>query len=571
MGSLSTTVSMRRKIVLLGVFLDLFSITQTTAFLASHHQQRQRTTGTGEQTHINTRCPANKQVADFSAPVLKASPSSKSGPESVASSSERSSPPPLSPPKKKASTESSGKLQQKKKDKPLDTELQWLKWLYRRWNNVPPGQLDAQTLKHMVPAISIYAKRRSLPAACSAHALLQRYIQEYQAGNAQAVLTTTIFNAAMDAYAKIGQPVRVQEILKQMKELANNSTASAPRLSYLRPDVISLTTLATAWTKSRNPHAATKAQAVLEYMEQQPLDMQPTTVIYNVVLNALAHSSLLDKAQRAEKLVARMQDRCALVKFNGNEDDDLQLLHACCEPSIYTYQSLISCYSRSSQSPERAEQVLNFLKRQAADHGRLDLEPNTHCYSAAIHAWAYSMQPNKARRAFDLLQDIRQRHERTGQKSVCQPNVVVYTAALNACAKPCLPEEREMAFDIAVLIMEELKDAPAKYGTANFLTYAAFLRVAATTLPDSTGSCPAERRDAVVQECFKQCCLNGHVGQIVLDKLADAASPSLYRQLLEGVADISFSSLPADWTRNVKGERRGVKVVPPESPASTTQ
>jgi hypothetical protein len=465
----------------------------------------------------------------------------------------------------------------------------------------------------MVPAISIYAKRRSLKTADQAHALLQRYIQEYQAGtNGQAILTTIMFNAAMDAYAKIGQPARVQMIIKQMKELANDnhnhSTASAAaaaaaasdptcqqqqqqQLSHLQPDVISFTTLAMAWTKSRNPQAATKAQAVLEWMEQQPLDMQPTTVLYNVVLNALARSSLPDKAQRAEKLVARMQERCALVKFNGNgngidigneEDDELQLLHACCEPSIYTYQSLISCYSRSSQSPERAEQVLNFLKRQAADHGRADLEPNTHCFAAAIHAWAYSMQPNKARRAYDLLQDMRQRHERTGRQSVsvCEPNVVVYTAALNACAKPCLPEELDTAFGIAVLIMKELKDAPgARYGgTANFLTYAAFLRACATTtlVPDSTGSsCPPAHRDAAVQECFEECCLTGHVGQIVLDKLADAASPSLYRQLLQGVEDISVSSLPDDWTRNVKGERRRgrgrVEAVASETSTSTTQ
>jgi hypothetical protein len=581
---------MWRRIVLLSILLDLFWICQTTAFL-SHHD-------TDNNKKCSTSYPNDRLVSDYSSrrplpspqqpsvywkpvlrsPGLQASPSPKSGPEFVASSSERSISPPLSPPLPPPKKTTKGK--------PQDTELEWLNWLYRRWNNVPPGKLDAQTLKHMVPAISIYAKRRSLPAACSAYALLQRYIQEYQAGNAHAVLTTTMFNAAMDAYAKIGQPARVQEILKQMKELAvaNNTSTSTysatisdptcqqrRQLSLLRPDVISLTTLATAWTKSRNPQAATKAQAVLEYMEQQPLDMQPTTVLYNVVLNALARSSLPDKAQRAEKLVARMQERCALVQFNSNEDDELQLLHACCEPSIYTYQSLISCYSRSSQSPERAEQVLSFLKRQAADHGRNDLEPNTHCFAAAIHAWAYSMQPNKAKRAYDLLQEIRQRHERTGQQSVCQPNVVVYTAALNACAKPCLPEERETAFDIAVLIMEELKNAPAKYGTANFLTYAAFLRACATTLPDSTGSSSSERRDAVVRQCFEQCCLTGHVGQIVLDKLADAASPSLYRQLLEGVEDISFSSLPADWTRNVKGERRGrVEAVASETPTSTT-
>lgn len=585
--------------LLLGVLLDLLSICQTTAFLA--HQctttSMDSKGSTQQHTHnIHTRFPANKQITDYSLLLLKASPSPNSGPEKKAlSSSGKQTQKQTNPTNQNQQPPLQVQKGQVQLDK-IDTELQWLHWLYHRWNNVPPGKLDAQTLKHMVPAISIYAKRRSLESADRASHLLQRYIQEYQAGNAQAILTTIMFNAAMDAYAKIGQPVRVQQILKQMKELAANSTSTTcsgtiysdskyqpplQQLSHLRPDVISLTTLATAWTKSRNPHAATKAQAVLEYMEQQCKDMQPTTVLYNVVLNALARSNLPDKAQRAEKLVARMQDRCALVQFNGNEnDDELHLLHACCEPSIYTYQSLISCYSRSSQSPERAEQVLSFLKRQAADHGRTDLEPNTHCFAAAIHAWAYSMQPNKAKRAYHLLQDIRQRHEQrasTGQQSVCQPNVVVYTAALNACAKPCLPEERETAFGIACSIMEELKNAPAKYGAANFLTYAAFLRACTTTLPDSTStgtsSCPPdERRDAVVRDCFEECCRNGHVGQIVLDKLADAASPSLYRQLLEGVEDISFSSLPAGWTRNVKGERRGrVEAVASETSTSTIQ
>jgi hypothetical protein len=530
-------MSMWRRIAALGVLLNLFWISKTTAFLASRPAI----------TTIQASSPQSRHVSF----------SSKTESETPPTPQKRKYPPthqrkmiPPTPQKKKVSAKYK-----------LENELKWLNWLSRRWTNVPPGKLDAQTIKYMVPAISMYAKRRSLQAADQAEAILQRYIQEYQAGNPQAVLTTTMFNAAMDAYAKIGQPERVQEIMKQMKELAATATAAdTEKLAHLRPDVISLTTLATAWTKSRSPHAATKALGILEYMEQQFPDMQPTTVLYNVVLNALVHSSLPDKAQRAEKLVGRMQQRCALpldtLADNDNNSDHSANttstdMDTCCEPSIYTYQSLISCYSRTAQPPEKAEQVLNFLKRQAADHGRVDLEPNAHCFAAAIHAWAYSMEPEKATRAYNLLQDMRKRYEQQGQQS-CQPNVVVYTAALNACAKPCLPEERETAFAIAQLIMEELKLKAPKYGTANFLTYAAFLRASATTLPDIP-----ERRDAAVRQCFEQCCQAGQVGQIVLDKLKDAASHSLYRQLLEGVEETTSSlSLPAAWTRNVKGERR---------------
>jgi hypothetical protein len=115
---------MWRRSVKLVVLMDLFSISQTMAFLLQ----------LTAQTNTNTRASYSTKPRS---PALKASPSPKSGPVDMASSSgdKKSSsllflPP---PPKKDLPSESSGKLQQKrtkqkKTDKSLD-ELQWLNWL----------------------------------------------------------------------------------------------------------------------------------------------------------------------------------------------------------------------------------------------------------------------------------------------------------------------------------------------------------------------------------------------------------------------------------------------------------
>jgi len=144
-----------------------------------------------------------------------------------------------------------------------------------------------------------------------------------------------------------------------------------------------------------------------------------------------------------------------------------------------------------------------------------------------------------------LLKDMRDRYENQ-EKEECKLNVVVFTAVINACVFPASEEDKCIAFRIAQLVWEELKYSP--YGPPNFLTYATFLHAVATTLDDG------DRGDEVVRRAFSDCCKHGCVGQIVPDKLQEAASPALYAEMLQDVGD--RDELPISWTRRVKGERR---------------
>eukprot|EP00977_Amphora_coffeiformis_P008116 scaffold1818_cov162-Amphora_coffeaeformis.AAC.1 len=405
-------------------------------------------------------------------------------------------------------------------------EYRWLTWLYQHWKDVPYGKLDSDICKQILPALTAYGRRQTSQSAQQAEELLDRYIAEYRAGNHVIPLENTAFHAVMNAYSKSAQPEQAQKVLQKMTDLSKSEEEC---FGHLQPDVFSFTILATAWARSRHPDAADKAERLLHHMEQNRLHV--TTLTYNVVLNAIAVSHDPHKASRAAKIVRKMQQLVA----RGH--------HPHCQPDLYTYQSWIHACSRTRGGVPQTMQIFRFLDEQAAA-GNIRLRPNAYCFAAAIHAWAYSSEPQKAMRAYELLQDMRQRFEIYGQKS-CRPNVVVFTSVINACVKPAAYKDKEIAFEIAQLVFEELVRSP--YGAPNFLTYAAFLHVCGTALEDE------KQRDSHVRRIFGMCRQYGCVGKIVLQKLEETASQELFCELMGPYE--TWDEIPTSWKRRVKGER----------------
>jgi hypothetical protein len=106
------------------------------------------------------------------------------------------------------------------------------------------------------------------------------------------------------------------------------------------------------------------------------------------------------------------------------------------------------------------------------------------------------------------------------------------------------------AFAIAKLTMAEL--SLGVYDYPNFLSYAAFLSVCATTLS------PGPTRDNAVKQAFQDCQSAGQVGTIVLQKLMLAASPQLVDELIGPYRhDNGEIQIPSRWKFNVRGERVG--------------
>jgi hypothetical protein len=252
-----------------------------------------------------------------------------------------------------------------KKVKLASEEHRWLNWVYKQWSPCPVGELSEDVLKNMVPAISKWARRKESDAPYRGEELLERIIQENAAGNPHAELTVTMFNSAMNGFAKRGDPTGVQRILRRMETLRSKHQ----HLARLKPDVFSMSTLATAWAKSRSPEAAEMAQSILNYMDVKKVS--PNTITYNAVLNALALGNQVDKAIRAEDIVNRMTER------SGDGED--------CQPDIYSYQSLIQAWAKTALpgSPQKAERILRYMDEQS-EKGNKGLSPNVYCFTSKL-------------------------------------------------------------------------------------------------------------------------------------------------------------------------------------------
>lgn len=259
------------------------------------------------------------------------------------------------------STPITNSKKRKGKSKRYD-EFQWLNWLYNQWRKCRTGEIPEPLVRQMIPAISRWGRRKSLNSAERAEQLLNRLVEEAIAGSIHVDLNVALFNAAMDAHAKVANPEGVQRILRKMETLR----IEHEQFSNLRPDVVTMSTLTTAWAKSRLPEAASKSVAVLQYMESQGLE--PNTIVYNAALHALAFSPSMDKCAKAEELV-----ECMKSQFAEGKD---------CKPDIYTYQSLILAWSRTNidGAPQKAEKILNFLDEEAKN-GDKSLTPNAHCFT----------------------------------------------------------------------------------------------------------------------------------------------------------------------------------------------
>mmetsp|Transcript_13035 Transcript_13035/g.30732 ORF Transcript_13035/g.30732 Transcript_13035/m.30732 type:complete len:653 (+) Transcript_13035:214-2172(+) len=457
----------------------------------------------------------------------------------------------------------------KRKLRPEAEQFQWLHWVYNQWKDTSPGDLtDENVIKQMMAAVPRWSKRKSFQSAQRSEVLLGRLIQEAIAGNPHmrrnatttseknstaptAMLTVNLFNAAMDGYGKIGDPAGVQRILRRMESLRTSGVAD---FADLKPDEFSMSTLATAWAKSHSEEAARKAEAIVQYMDLKGL--APNTITYNAVLHAIAMGSECDRALKAEDMVERMKRR---HEENGED----------CQPDVYTYQTLIQAWSKTTMpgSPQKAERILRSMDNEASSGKKNShqLAPNTYCFTTVIHSWARSSEKNRARHAYQLLNVLTRRFDdamseyninntrkNKNRSKLLKPNVKTFTSVLNSCARPVDESEKEDAFAIAQLAMAEL--SLGTYGKPNFLSYAAYLAVCATTLE------VGPKRDAETKKTFTDCIKEGQVGHIVLEKLHTAASPELINELIgEHIDERGQITIPPHWNKSIEGERVGGK------------
>ena len=128
------------------------------------------------------------------------------------------------------------------------------------------------------------------------------------------------------------------------------------------------------WTKTRDPAAVHRVEAILEMLEQNSSHspFHPDALSYSAAMQAWAKSGLPEAPRKIEGLLARMQDPRG--KKRG------------VSPTSQCYEALMEAHARSSTGSARVLQILQILSvvEEKAKSGRVKLSPRT--YAAALLA-----------------------------------------------------------------------------------------------------------------------------------------------------------------------------------------
>jgi hypothetical protein len=268
------------------------------------------------------------------------------------------------------------------------------------------------------------------------------------------------------------------------------------------------------------------------------------------VINAWASSEFEDTIERVEALKLEMEE-CTDDPFVPR-------------PNRITYNTCLKAMRNGSQEEAaRAEQILTSLEERAAatnnsdsnsnsndnDNDSDDLHPDTYSYTAVISAYGRSDAPHKAQAARAVLQRMVTAFDNGNR--LARPNVHAFNAALNACAFSV--QQQGDAFRVALDILQLLHC----YTTADHTTYGTMLRACSSLLPVRD-----QQRESAVTTLFHRARSEGQVGRLVVTQLRFAASPELYKSLLQG-RDISekvfVQDLPREWSCNVRENNRHAK------------
>lgn len=339
--------------------------------------------------------------------------------------------------------------------------------------------------------LNAWAKSKSQQGGERAYAILQS-MQESNDNNA-AKANNVAYATVMNAFAQRGQALEAEQVLHELIQ-----TYESTGDSDLEPTVVPFSIVIDAWSKSRHPQAATKAEAILERMlvlSQENPAMTPNVFTYNGVLHAWAQSRNKKAPERAEAVLHQLQN---LYEQSGNDPS--------LKPNRISMSTVMDCWAKLA-SASRAESILNHMielyKAGDADmkpdivcfttvmnahvkqRGQMNqvpekvnelfirmqtefgMEPNVYAYAIAIHAWArHGSSPQEAvQRAEGLFRTAHREYHEKGNLE-CKPNVVIYNSLLDAYSKASMGHKAQQLLDL----MEESDEV-----TTNTISFNAVL------------------------------------------------------------------------------------------------
>lgn len=336
----------------------------------------------------------------------------------------------------------------------------------------------------------------------------------YQNGATEIGPNTITFNSCINAYARVKQPQKAEDVLRRMIAISVKASENGNdrQRDDIKANTITFNTVLHAWAVSEKRGSATRAQRLFDHMkklyqagnydvkpdvfsyasvisalaktgdnhitknievdssfveralnlfdEMERLfvagdeDLRPNAVVFSAVINALARSQRKDSARQAHDLLLKMKNQ-----YCKNEKDDM-----------ICYSSLIGAYSRSEEkyAAEFAVELLNHMVNN-------DLRPNSQTYCSVITALG---RHDKAEEAQMILEDMEIMFA-SGNDDV-QPNTIIFNAVIGAWAR----SSDILKVDKAQSLLQRMEAESAKGSTMNepdIITYNSVINTAANS------------------------------------------------------------------------------------------
>ena len=278
-----------------------------------------------------------------------------------------------------------------------DKERRELDWIIRNTSKIigpesqPLGTMSGQSIQLTFNVMKAWGRRASKKESKAPHVverLLQRLLKEKDAGNRLVRIDTMAYNIVLDAWSyssEEGSAERCEEILLQMERMYQEGDES------VKPDEGSYNAVVKAYVKNGSRSiSATKVESIVIRMEQPEKQVSPTRRSYNLLLYALANSSLEDAASRAETTLHKMLNR---YKENGDES---------VKPDINSFNQVLGAFARGRNEffEARMQSIYEELLQLPED---MDILPNTDTFNAVMGGWLKSDHPEALSRVQQTL------------------------------------------------------------------------------------------------------------------------------------------------------------------------
>ncbi len=297
------------------------------------------------------------------------------------------------------------------------------------------GSMSKGSIHRAILLMKAWSRRNEQTGSNSPHVverLLKRLLDERDAGNENVVINTKVYNILLDAWSKShesGSAERAEEILEGMERMYNMGN------QQMRPNEASYNAVIKAYVKNGNRlYAANKAEALLDRMVKSPpyngansndaagfhdKFVSPNRRGYNLLLYALANSSLEDAPKRAENILRKMKDGYTA----GN---------AFVKPDINSYNQAIGSWARGRQKgfEVRMERLFEELVALPAE---MEIQPNTDTFNALMGGWLKSNKDQALSKIEEILHMMEQYHL-SGNDSA-KPDRVSVNTVIAAYAK----------------------------------------------------------------------------------------------------------------------------------------